>query len=366
MNKTLATAVLATCGLVATMAPAAAQSNATVYGLIDGAVEHYTNADAAGNSVTRMPSLGGGMFPSRLGFRGTEDLGGGLKAVFALENGFAPDTGTIGQGGRLFGRQAFVGLAGAWGQLTLGRNYNMMTISTYDIDLFGPSQYGVGSLDSFIPNGRSDNSLAYKGTFNGLTVGATYSLGRDTSAAGGPAGTNCAGENGADKQACREWSVLLRYDVGAFAVVGAYDRLRGGATASGGLNTSAKDDSRFHLGALAKLGDWKLGGGAIIRNNEGNAVTPRSNLYYIGAAYRITPSITIDGQVGKLDYRDSANDTRQFMVRGVYDLSKRTAVYAAAGRIDNNGTAALTLTAGGTVGAGLSQTGLITGIKHSF
>jgi predicted porin len=73
---------------------AQAQSNVTMYGIIDAAVETYTNADAAGNSVTRMPSLGGGMFPSRLGFRGTEDLGDGLKAIFRLENGFAPDTGT--------------------------------------------------------------------------------------------------------------------------------------------------------------------------------------------------------------------------------------------------------------------------------
>lgn len=83
-----------------------AQSNVTMYGILDAAVEYYGNADAAGHSVTRMPSLGGGMFPSRLGFRGTEDLGDGLKAVFVLENGLAPDSGTLGQGGRLFGRQA--------------------------------------------------------------------------------------------------------------------------------------------------------------------------------------------------------------------------------------------------------------------
>jgi predicted porin len=368
LNKFAPTAIaIAIACVVAGIAlPAAAQSNITVYGIIDGAVEHYTNANAAGDSVTRLPSLGGGMFPSRLGFRGTEDLGGGLKAIFALENGFAEDTGALGQGNRLFGRQAWVGLAGSWGQVTIGRNYNMMTISTYDFDLIGPSQYGVGSLDPFIPNGRTDNSIAYKGTFGGVTAGAHYSLGRDTSSAGGPAGTNCGGESAVDAHQCREYSAMLRYDTPQWGIVGAYDRLQGGPLASGGLNTSDKTDSRMHGAVLVKLAAWKIGAGAIIRNNEGNAATPRSNLYYVAAAFKATPLVTIDGQLSTLDYKGSTNDSKQALVRLLYDFSKRTTVYVAAGRMNNRGTAALTLTAGGSVGAGLNQTGVITGIKHSF
>jgi predicted porin len=363
LNYSARTAIA--CAILAICLPASAQSNVTVYGIIDGAVEHYTNATAARESVTRLPSLGGGMFPSRLGFRGTEDLGGGLKAIFALENGFAEDTGVLGQGNRLFGRQAWVGLSGTWGQFTIGRNYNMMTTSTYDFDLIGPSQYGVGSLDPFIPNGRHDNSVAYKGTFGGLTAGATYSLGRDTSSAGGPAGTNCAGEAAVDSHQCREWSGMVRYDTPQFGVVGAYDRIYGGPLAAAGLNTADKTDSRAHVAVLAKLDGLKIGAGAIIRNNEGN-VTPRSNLYYIAAAYKITPMFTIDGQLSELDYKDSINDSKQALVRLLYDFSKRTTVYVAAGRMNNRGTAALTLTAGGSVGAGLNQTGIITGIKHAF
>lgn len=359
------TRIAIACALLAISFPAAAQSNITVYGIIDGAVEHYTNATAAGDSVIRLPSLGGGMFPSRLGFRGSEDLGGGLKAIFTLENGFAEDTGTVGQGNRLFGRQAWVGLAGSWGQVTIGRNYNMMTTSTYDFDLIGPSQYGVGSLDPFIPNGRTDNSIAYKGTFGGVTAGAAYSLGRDTSSAGGPAGTNCAGEAAADSHQCREYSAMLRYDAPTWGIVGAYDRMNGGPLAAAGLNTSDKTDSRMHFAMLAKLGPLKAGAGAIIRNNEGST-TPRSNLYYAAAAYKFTEHVTVDGQLSELDYKDSINDSKQALVRVLYDFSKRTTVYVAAGRMNNRGTAALTLTAGGSVGAGLNQTGVITGIKHSF
>lgn len=361
MQKTIYAAMAA----ALTVGAAQAQSNVAMYGIIDAAVETYTNADTAGNSMTRMPSLGGGMFPSRLGFRGTEDLGDGLKAIFQLENGFAPDTGTQGQN-RLFGRQAWVGLQGKWGQLTFGRNYNMLNISTYDVDIIGPSQYGLGSLDSFIPNGRSDNSIAYRGTFSGVSVGGTYSLGRDTSTAGGPAGTSCAGESAADATACREWSALLRYDGNGYSLISAYDRIYGGAGAANGLNSSAKTDSRAHVAAFIKQNDWKLGLGLITRNNEGSATQPRSNLVYLGAAYNVTPFFTIDGQIAKLDYRATNNDTSQFLIRGVYNLSKRSAWYVAAGRISNDGTAALALSAGGSVGAGMNQTGLIAGIKHSF
>jgi predicted porin len=366
MKKIAAKAAIATCGIVAAMGSAHAQTSVTTYGIVDGAVEYYSNADATGKSQVRMPSLGGGMFPSRLGFKGSEDLGGALKAIFTLENGFYVDSGSQGQGGRLFGRQAWVGLAGSWGQVTIGRTYNAIFQSTFDVDVFAASQYGLGQLDSFLPNGRSDNSIAYRGTFSGWTVVGTYSFGRDTSSAGGPAATNCPGENATDKQQCREWSGMLRYDAATWGAEAAYDRIHGGPTASGGLNSSAKTDSRLHVAGYAKLGDLKIGAGVLARDNEGSATTPRSNMYYVGATYRLTPAFAVDAQVSKLDYRDSDNDSAQVLVRGIYELSKRTAVYVAAGRINNSGTAALALSAGGSVGAGLNQNGVITGIKHSF
>ena len=242
----------------------------------------------------------------------------------------------------------------------------MLFHSTLEVDTFGPSQYGLGQLDSAVPNARSDNSIAYKGTFNGVSVGATYSLGRDISAAGGPAATNCPGESAANSSECREWTALLRYDTASWGISSGYSHMNGGATAAAGLNTSARSDSRLHVGAYAKLDSWKIGGGIISRRNEGNPATPRSQLVYLGAAYRVTPLFAIDGQIGRLDVKNSANDTSQFLLRGIYDLSKRTSVYVAGGRIDNNGTAAVAISAGGSVGAGLAQTGVITGIKHSF
>jgi len=364
-SRLIQTATLAgVIGSLTLAATAHAQTNITTYGIIDAAYEYYSNSDASGSHTVRMPSLGGGMFPSRLGIRGSEDLGDGLKAIFTLENGFATDTGANAQN-RLFGRQAFVGLANKWGQVTLGRNYNMIYVSTFDVDIFGPSQYGLGALDSAIPNGRSDNSIAYRGTFNSVTIGGTYSIGRDTSAAGGSSGTNCPGEDGTGGNECHEWSALLRYDGANWALVSAYDRMHGGPSASNNLTTE-KTDSRMHVGGYMKFDRWRVGGGVVARDNQGSSTQPRSRLYYVGAAYNPVPAVTIDGQLAKLDYLSSVNDSNQILLRAIYAFSKQTQVYVAAGHISTHGTAAVALSAGGSVGAGMGQTGLITGIKMSF
>lgn len=345
-----------------------AQSTVQVYGVVDTAVEHLTNVNAAGQSLTRMPNLSGGMLPSRIGFRGSEDLGGGLKAIFVLENGFGPDSGTLNQGGRLFGRQALVGVSGGWGELTAGRTYSMMFLSLFDLDIIGPSQFSIGSIDPYLPNARHDNSIAYKGVFKGLTVGATYSLGRDASSAGGPSATNCGGENATDSRACRNWSAMVRYDGTNWGALAAYDRYNGGTGAAAAFSptSSALSDSRLNVGGYVKYGSFKVGGGLLSRNNEGSSTSPKSRLAYIGAAYSITPTLVVDGQLARRDVRGSASDTNMYLLRSTYHLSKRTAVYGMVGHIDNDGTAAVALGAGASVAPGGSQNGLIIGIKHAF
>lgn len=364
MKKIIATAALASCGALS--GAVHAQTGVQIYGLLDAAVDYNTNADATGHSRVWMPSLGGGMFPSRIGFKGSEDLGNGLKAIFTLETGVYMDSGTTGQGNRLFGRQAWVGLAGDWGQVTLGRNYNMLYNSMPEVEIIGPAQYGLGSIDSAIPNGRVDNSIAYRGTWQSITVGTTFSLGRDVSSAGGPGGTNCPGENATDAQACREYSAMLRWDNPHYGITSAYERVRGGSTAAAGLNRSDLTDSRAHLGGYVKWDAWRVATGAIVRNNEGSSTVPRSNLYYFDGAYRATPVVTFDGLVGRLDFHNSDNDSTLYTLRVMYDFSKRTSTYLGIGHVANKGTAALALSAGGTVGVGMSQNGVITGIKTSF
>ena len=357
-------AVLAMVGTSAVQA----QSSVQVYGLIDAAVEKVSNVNAAGNSLTAVPTNTGGIAPSRIGFRGTEDLGNGLKAIFTLENGFGPDSGVQNQS-RLFGRQAWVGLSGGFGAVTVGRNYSMLSSSMADTDIIGPSLFSIGSIDSYLPNARSDNSIAYKGTFQAVTVGATYSLGRDASGvSAGPAATNCAGESATDSQACRGWSALARYQGGGWAVAAAYDTYNGGtgALAPFSPTNSAKSDTRWNVGGFVTVGPVKIAGGWLHRDNEGSALTPKTDLKYLGAAYNLTPALVIDGQAARLDTQNSSNDMNMYVLRATYNLSKRTAVYAMAAHGGNSGASAVSLSPGFTAAAGGAQNGILAGIKHSF
>jgi predicted porin len=363
--------LIALTGLVATGA-VQAQSSVTLYGMVDAGVETLTNVAAGGGGrLTRMPS-NTGMLPSRVGLRGREDLGSGLNAIYTLEMGFAPDTGASGQGGRLFGRQSVVGLSGDWGAVTVGRQWTMLFWSLLDSDIAGPSVYGLGSLDNYIPNSRIDNSIAYKGKFGDVTVGATYSLGRDTVAVPpSPASTNCAGENGADSKACREASMMLKYDPKGWGAALGYDRINGGTAATfAGLTSSALSDSRLLVNGYVNVATVKIAGGLIRRNNEGNAARPKSDLWYIGAAYPVTPAWTIDGTLAKLSYKNVNNfNSTMLTVKSTYRLSKRTAVYGQLGTI-RNGSLTNVSVSGGAPGSntplGGSQTGLMAGINHAF
>jgi predicted porin len=355
-------------GVAAAVPLVAAAQSVTLYGVVDTGVEYLNHVGAAGHDLVRQPSLAATV-PSRWGLRGSEDLGNGLKSVFVLESGFAPDSGVSNQGPRLFGRQAFVGLSGQWGQIGLGRQYTMMFWARLDTDILTSNVYGIGSLDSYIPNARADNAVSYKGKFGGVTVGATYSMGRDAVNGGpSPAGTNCAGENPADSRACREWSAMLMYETDWWGVSVAYDSLRGGPGAFGGLTQSSLKDDRFSLGGYMLLPRSKLGLGLLSRNNEAIS-TPRSDLWFAGASYDITPAFNLAGEIYYLKYRHSANKAWLGAIRGAYAFSKRTSVYATAGYIDNGGQSALSVSGGSPGGnsvAGGNQAGVMLGIKQIF
>ncbi len=361
-------------GLLGTCAMQAQAQNATIYGMIDTGVEVISDVAGTG-SLTRIPSTTG-ILPSRVGFRGKEDLGGGLSAIYTLEMGIVPGTGASGQGGRLFGRQSTVGFSGDWGAITIGRQWTMLFWSILDSDVVGPAVYGLGTLDNYIPNSRADNSLAYKGKFGDVTLGATYSLGRDTVNAGpSPAGTNCAGQS-ADSSACKESSVMVKYDTAGWGAAVAYDTISGRALGAapdaifGGLNSSSKNDSRLMVNGYVKLSSVKLAGGLIRRTNDGSATKPKSDLWYVGASYPLTPMWTIDGTYAKLSYENVSNsDSALLVARALYKMSKRTTLYGQLGTINNDSLANLAVSGGapgGNPSLGGSQTGFMLGVNHTF
>ena len=363
----------ATCALAS---GAASAQSVTLYGLVDTGIEYVSHANTNGNGLTRIPSVTGTL-PSRWGLRGAEDLGNGVKAVFTLESGFNTDTGTSGQGGRLFGRQAWVGLASDYGTVTLGRQYSMVFLSMLDADLLGPSQYAIGSLDAYIPNARTDNTIAYKGTFNGLTLGATYSFGHD--AAGGvPASGTCAGEVAGNASACRTVSAMVKYDAATFGVAGAYEEQRGGTGATASFFngsapiafTDAGDkDRRIVANGYVKLGNAKLSAGWIGRHLQAAAGDVRSNLYFVNGSYPLTGALTLDAGLIRMVNADQSRSATMAVVRGVYALSKRTALYAQTGYLWNSANAQYSVSGGGggtTPAKGVGQLGAMVGVRTAF
>lgn len=344
-----------------------AQSNVTLYGLVDSGVAVVNNVGKEKKSMVFMPNISGS-FPSRWGLRGSEDLGGGNKAVFVLESGFGPDSGTLNQGGRMFGRQAFVGISSSWGLFSAGRQYTMLYHSVLDTELLGSNLFGPGSFDPYLPNARADNALAYKGTFGALTLGGTFSFGRDTVSLGpGPAGTNCGGENGSDKKACREWSALVAYDANLWKISVAYDSLRGGAGAYG-LTSSSLTDDRLLVSANVKVGQGKVVAGWLRRDNEAGD-KPVNDVFWLGTSFPVSNALTIDVEALHQRYHNSDDKAWVFAGKATYALSKRTSLYGTAGYIKNSSNLALSINAGqaGTNPApGQNQIGFMAGIKHSF
>lgn len=354
--------------LLAALTTGAQAQAVTVFGIIDAALEHVTRVGPAGSGLTRMPSLTGSV-PSRIGFRGVEDLGGGVRAVFTLEQGFVPDVGSLSQGGRAFGRQAFVGLSGAWGTLSFGRQYTMLFWSILESDVLGPAIYGTGSLDPYIPNARADNAMAWRGSFGGWMLGATYSPGRDAVNAGNASGTNCPGELAGDARACRGWSLLVRHDAAGWGAAWAQDTIRGGPGAFAGLSSSALSDTRVSVNGYLKYEGLKFSLGLVTRRNGANPTTPRSDLWYAGGVWPLSPALTLDGEVLKLSYRGSADQAWLVAARATYALSRRTAAYLTAGGLSNEGGLARSVSAGAAGSnpkAGAGQTGITAGLRHAF
>ncbi len=355
-------------GIGTSAALTAAAQSVTMYGVIDTGLEYVNNVGAAKNSAVRMPNITGSV-PSRWGIRGTEDLAPDYKAIFALESGFTADAGSANQGGRLFGRQALVGLSGPWGQLTFGRQTTMLFWAILDTDPLGPNVYGNGSLDNYLPNARTDNAIAYKGTFGGFTIGGTYSFGRDTVNAGpSPAGTNCPGEVPGNAKVCREWSAMLMYQQPGWGTSVAYDSQRGGPGAFGGLTSGSLKDDRLAVGGYVLMPNYKLGLTWIHRNNEA-IPTPRSDLVSAGISYDLTSAFNLTGQASWLKYRNSGNKAILYAARATYSFTKRTAIYGTAGFIGNSGQLNLAVGANSPVTppvAGGNQLGAMVGIKHIF
>jgi predicted porin len=192
-RNTLKTALISSAALLAAGA-AQAQSSVTLYGLVDLAVDNYKAGSAAGGASDWRVNDGvvNGLNGSRWGLRVSEDLGGGLRANAVIESGFNADTGTAGQGGLAFGRQAFVGLSSTTlGEVRLGRQYILEDSVMGLSNPFGNAavnNQGTGitnmgrALPFWLNAPRANNVVQYQTpTFGGFYAAAQIAPGERTS-----------------------------------------------------------------------------------------------------------------------------------------------------------------------------------------
>ncbi|MFD1559430.1 porin [Paraburkholderia silviterrae] len=344
------------------------QSSVSLYGIVDTGISYYNHATANGGTMVGMASLTGRL-PSRWGLRGTEDLGGGFKTFFVLESGFQSGNGSLNYGGRLFGDQANVGVSSDYGAVTLGRQLGMTMYALINADVIGPSIHSLSVFDSYLPNARSDNAIGYMGKFHGVTVGGTYSFGRDAAGPAGPGATNCPGQVPGNMLACRQYTALLAYDSASFGVAASYDVLRGGAGATAPLNNSAYTDTHNIVDGYVTFGPTKIGFGWI-RNNLAAATHLQTDILFAGTTYYATPALFFDAQGVRYLQRGSQGkkdaSSTLLIGRANYLFSKRTMVYASLGYMFNSAQAANAVAAGGTVGTGMDQLGVMVGLQQKF
>lgn len=356
MQKThLAASMLAAFAAFATTS-VQAQTSVTIYGLVDSGVEYLTNANAAGNGLVRLNS--GSMNTSRIGFRGTEDLGGGLKAIFQLENGFKLDNGALdGDANQLFNRQSNVGLEGGFGRVIVGRSFS----TTYDFilpfDSMGYSANYSWVTSAGATGSRKDgmltsvsNLVKYQGQFAGVKLGATVGFGE------------VAGEtrNGA------KYAVGLGWGTGPFSVAATYDRNNSTSTA----NTPYDRATSAHLAAGYQLSDaWKfsLGYRYYKKTLATGAADLRSDFFWGGVTWKFTPAMSVMGAIYYQNIKNVANDADPIMysLRLKYALSKRTDLYlsTAYAKARNNQLVGLSRD---DAGFGRSQFGTTMGMQHRF
>lgn len=288
---------------------ASAQTNVTIYGVADVGIQRTdTNVSSATWSLDSGIQSG-----SRLGFKGTEDLGGGLSAIFTLENGYNIDTGTLGQGNRLFGRQAFVGLQGGFGAVKFGRQYTPMFLALDSIDPFGTGLAGdTASGRTFQSNGvRMDNTINYSLSAAGISGQLAYGLGE------------VAGDNSANRQI----GLGLGYTNGPINVQFAHHDANN-ATNTGDLKDTLLGGT-FNFGVATAH--------AAIQNEKatlGAATTTKTRHWMVGVSAPVGAGTVMASFIRNDDRLATNVDADQIALGYSHALSKRTNLYTSYGRFN--------------------------------
>lgn len=349
--------IIAPAILAAATLPVMAQTNVTIYGIVDAGLVRESGGVSNDTKITS-----GVASVSRIGFRGNEDLGGGMAALFVLETGYKTDTGEVDTAGTIFNRQAFVGLKFSAGTVTLGRQYTpyYSTVSGY-ADVFAAGL--AGSAKNLLPtsgsNVRTSNTVKYLSPkFAGVSGELAYSAGEqpDSAASG------------------RQIGGALTYEVAKLAVRLAYNnRNNDTATLSRGIGTNTLLAANYDFGMFKGYAGYGVNKGfnsgpLANSSNPFGGVRPTASTdstdMLLGVAVPFGRGTVLASVIDKNDKTAFDQDATQLAVGYTYALSKRTTLYTSYGKIRNRRGAGYTVGNGTEAGSG--DQAYNAGVRHSF
>jgi len=321
---------MATLALASTLSGGAAmaQSTVSIYGIVG------TQLVRASGSSTLNKLDANSIAANRLGFKGSEDLGGGLSAFFDLESAISPDTGAA--SAPFWGRGAYVGLGGGFGKLSMGRQWNLNDDYLCGIYVCG----GYAAFYNFGGFGNTsdlvNNAVKYVApTIGGFTAGVMAAPGEGSSG--------------------KYTSALGTYSVGTLSL---------GASIDSQANLAGRKDELTVLGAKYGFGDAFVRGAYVSAKSDASALG-KASAYDLGAGYAFTPAASLSLDYVTLDRKNSPNDAQFLRLVGEYKLSKRTSFNGNLITLKNKGTSTVAL-AGGTVKPGGKQNVITFGLATSF
>jgi predicted porin len=347
--------------LAAVCSPARAQASVTLYGVVDAAVEVQKASAGSSGPATSSKNLVSGTFAaSRLGFRGADDLGGGLKAFFQLEHGFNVDDGTV-TGAAFWGRKAIVGLSGSWGENSLGRDYTPAFWVQYYTDVNAFAMYGnSGTMSAFALTGmlRANNGIYYVSpAISGFRGRLTYTFGDESTTAPTDAG-RIVGLSGEYRSPTLSAGVFHQERKTVFPA----------------NSTSSARNVYQGITGLVDFGPWAVSAGVARFDPAGpdSATSGVVRSVWGGVIYRFGAS-DVRVNVGHVTTDVTVPPRGKSTLVGVnysHALSKTTSLYFGAGRVGNNASAQFGLEGGSRAipnrGRDSDTTAIGAGIRTTF
>ncbi|WP_090544796.1 porin [Paraburkholderia caballeronis] len=352
-----------------------AQSSVTLYGVADVGIRYLTNSNAQNDGKLFMTN--GAITNSRFGVRGTEDLGGGLKAIFDLESGINLQDGSFADSHRLFNRNAYVGLDSRYGTLTLGRQktplfdqlantYDPLTVGNYLENAWLPVALGAGLY--------ADNAVKYNGTFAGLNVEAMYSFGTDSTVTGD---NGFSGQLPGHLGAGNMYGFTASYTTGPISIMAGVqqnsDNSNNKQTIYNANLVYAFSTAKIYVGYLRSQDDTGFVDSLLAQRPypTGTSLKNTNRIDdgpFAGVSWQITPPLTLTGAFYYDHMRNAttgdgtlgSGNRYAIVAIAEYALSKRTEVY---GTVDfNKVSGAATVQLPGRS----NQTGISIGLRNIF